>query len=261
MSDEKPRNEEETLDHLAGDWQILQLAKGHRFSTDDMATAWRGARCLPQAQEVLDLGCGIGSVGLMVLHRLGSPTSTLVGVEAQEISVKLARRTVELNRLADRVEIIHGDLRDEGVLPKASRFELITGSPPYVPLGHGLVSPHPQRAGARIELRGSVNDYCLAARRWMAPGGRFCFVMAAADPRAESAPVEAGLVILERYDFVFRAGRAPHIATMVCAREEDGPHPPRELGELVVRGADGQWTQGYLGFRSEMGMTQPPRKV
>ena len=252
---------DETLDHLAGDWRIFQLARGHRFSTDDMATAWRGARCRLDARRVLDLGCGIGSVGLMVLHRLGNPTTTLTGVEAQEISVQLARRTVQLNGLAHRVEIICGDLRDEGVLANNSRFDLVTGSPPYVPLGHGLISPHPQRAGARIELRGSVNDYCLAARRWMAPGGRFCFVMAAADPRSESAPLEAGLVVLERYDFVFRAGRDPHISTLVCARGEDGPHEPRRQGELVVRGTDGQWTQAYLGFRSEMGMTKLPRKV
>ena len=76
----------------------------------------------------------------------------------------------------------------------------MTGSPPYIPVGSGLPSPHPQRAGARLELAGSVHDYCAAARRWLAPGGRFCFVFAAGDPRGESAPRAHGLTVLERID-------------------------------------------------------------
>lgn len=244
---------DETLDRLVGSWRLFQLRRGHRFSTDDLVTAWRGATALPNARRLLDLGCGIGSVGLVTLHRMAAD-ATLVGIEAQEVSVGLARRSVALNGLSDRVRIVRGDLRDAAVLDPAERFELITGSPPYVPLGHGVISPVPQRAGARIELRGSVYDYCEAARRWMAPGGRFCFVMAAADPRTEDAPAAHGLVVVERTDVVFREGRDPHIATLVCARAEDGPHPDRASRVLVVRDAGGEWTDDYLAFRAWVGL-------
>jgi len=239
---------EVSLDLLAGDWRIYQLRRGHRFSTDDLVTAWRAAVASPGAVRVLDLGCGIGSVGFATLYLLDGD-ATLVGVEAQEISVRLARRTARFNDLEGRVTIVNGDLRDPAVLPPGARFDLVTGSPPYVPVGHGLISPVPQRAGARIELRGSVFDYCAAARRWIAPGGRFCFVMAAADPRAEEAPAQHGFSVLERWDYVFREGRDPHISTLVCARSEDGPHPAPRRGRFLVRDIAGRWTPEYLAFR------------
>ncbi|MBW1878758.1 MAG: methyltransferase [Deltaproteobacteria bacterium] len=243
------RDREVSLDLLAGDWRIYQLRRGHRFSTDDQVTAWRAALAFPGARRVLDLGCGIGSVGLTTLYLLEQEDAALVGVEAQEVSVGLARRTAGFNELEDRVTIVHGDLRDPAVLPPDARFDLVTGSPPYVPIGRGLVSPVPQRAGARIELLGSIFDYCAAARRWLAPGGRFCFVMAAADHRAEDAPARHGFTVLERWDYVFREGRAPHISTLVCARSEEGPHPPRQQGQLLVRDLTGRWTPEYLAFR------------
>lgn len=246
----------ETLDKLIGTWRIFQLERGHRFSTDDIATAWRAALARPNARRLLDIGCGIGSVGLSTLYHLPSD-ATLTGIEVQPISAALARRTVALNGLSDRVQILDGDLRDSALLPEGAKFELITGSPPYVPLGTGLVSAHPQRAGARIELKGSVFDYNRAAKRWLAPGGRFCFVMQADDPRTERAPVDAGLTVVERWDFVFGRGRRPHIATMVCAHaDEVEPGAVRSTGTLVIRGPDGEWTEEYQHFRRIMGIVE-----
>lgn len=243
--------EHESLDRLVGDWRILQLKRGHRFSTDDLVCAWRASSWSPRATRLLDIGCGIGSVGLSVLFR-APQQATLTGVEAQEVSQDLARRTAALNGLSERVRILHGDLRDPEVLDPDARFELITGSPPYIPEGKGVISPVPQRAYARIELRGSVFDYCHAARRWLAPGGAFTFVMAAADARTEEAPPAAGLRVVERWDYVFAPDREPLVATLVCMREEDDP-PPRRTGQLVIRGGDGEWTDDYLAFREEMG--------
>ena len=256
MTDRPGPNEGESLDHLVGGWRILQLVRGHRFSTDDLVTAWRAHQARPGALRYLDMGCGIGSVGLSTLHHL-SPDTTMIGIEAQEISVGLARRTVAWNDLGGRVKIVHGDLRDPAVLPEGSAFDLVTGSPPYIPEGKGVLSPIPQRAHARMELRGSVFDYCRAARRWMAPGARFCFVMLAADPRTEEAPLAADLVVTERWDYVFREGRAPHIATLVCARREDlDGTPERRTGTLVVRDSNGTWTEDYMAFRRSVANLQ-----
>lgn len=242
---------DESWDRLVGDWRILQLRRGHRFSTDDLVCAWRGSLARPEACSLLDIGCGIGSVGLSVLHR-APPEAHLTGVEAQEVSIGLARRTVSLNGIAERVRLVHGDLRDPGVLNPELKFDLITGSPPYIPPDKGVISPVPQRAYARMELRGSVFDYCTTARRHLAEGGAFAFVMAAADPRTEEAPLAAGLRVVERWDYVFASGADPLICTMVCMREEDEP-PPRATGRMVIRGPDGEWTDDYLAFRRIMG--------
>ena len=247
--------ERQTIDRLIGTWSIVQLAKGHRFSTDDLVTAWRASMARPDAERLLDIGSGVGSVGLSTLYRMG-PTATLTMIEAQPISTELARQTMTLNHLDERVTVLDGDLRDPGVLPEGETFDLVTGSPPYIPLGTGLLSPHPQRAACRIELRGSVYDYCVAAKRWLAPGGRFAFVMLSADPRTEAAPIEAGLRVVERWDYVFGARREPHVATLVCGHAEEDL-PERVTGQLVIRGPDGQWTAEYASFRREMGAIVP----
>lgn len=244
----------ETLDQLIGDWWVFQLKGGHRFSTDDLMTAWRASIARPDAVRYLDMGCGIGSVGLYTLGMLGGEATQLTGIEAQEISLGLVRRSVARNGLGHRVSIHQGDLRDPGVLPADASFELITGSPPYQPLGKGVVSPHPQRAACRVELRGSCIDYAAAARRWLAPGGRFVFCMIAADPRVMQGVEAAGLVVLEWFDIVFRRGNAPLIAVLTCARREDVPADTvTDRGEIVIRDADGRMSEAYAALRGSFG--------
>src|SRR5207248_3005801 len=59
----------ETLDAISGHFRIFQLRDGHRFSTDDVLTAWYGTTWAPSPARVLDLGAGIGSVGMIAAWR------------------------------------------------------------------------------------------------------------------------------------------------------------------------------------------------
>ena len=136
--------EDITLDKLIGNWKIYQLKRGHRFSVDDQMTAVIAAELVPNAKRMLDIGAGIGSVGLMTLYKLPSD-AVLTMIEAQNISHQLAKRTIAHNNLEQRTKPLFGDLRDTSQL-QGEKFPLITGSPPYIPLGKGVASPHPQRA-------------------------------------------------------------------------------------------------------------------
>src|SRR6266699_5979557 len=97
----------ETLDALSGHFRLFQLRDGHRFSTDDVLTAWYGTAWASSASRVLDLGSGIGSVGMIAAWRL--PGARFVTVEAQEESVRLARKSAEWNGFVERYEIRLGD--------------------------------------------------------------------------------------------------------------------------------------------------------
>jgi len=242
-----------TLDRLAGDWKIHQLKRGHRFSVDDVLAAWAGAISQPAATKLLDLGAGIGSVGLLALWKM-TERSSLVMVEAQEASHRLARATIAWNGLEDRIVARLGDLRDVDMVPERESFELVTCSPPYIPVGKGVISPHPQRAGARMELRGSVFDYCVAARRALAPGGRVSIVFAASDPRGEEALAAAGLALVWRRDVVFREGRPPTITLLVGGHaDEPGLEPPDRRDPLYIRQADGRFSEEIWEIRRAMG--------
>lgn len=238
-----------TLDRLAGEWWIFQLRRGHRYATDDVLTAWSAVEAKPDATSVLDLGSGVGAVGLLALLRLGA-TARLTAIEVQALSVGLMRRTIEHNGIAHRVEVRHGDLRDPETLPEAARYDLITANPPFLNPGRASPSPRPQRAAARLELHGDVFDYCRAAARHLASAGRFCFCHRADDPRPRDAVAAAGLALLARRAVVFREGATPALALYTCGREGTS----EDSTPLLVRDRDGERTASYRAVRRAMRM-------
>lgn len=238
-----------TLDHLVGGWTLHQLRKGQRYTSDDIVTAWVGVRERPAATSVLDLGHGVGSVGLFALRHLPQ-CQRLVGIELQEPSAALARLNAAHNGVAGRVEVRQGDLREPAVRAGLGRFDLVLANPPYLPPGSALSSPYPARAFARMELRGDVFDWCRVAAEHLAPEGAFVLCHSARDPRPEQALAQVGLTLRARQDVVFRAGDAPMIAIRVAGFGGDFS----ARAPVQVRGADGAWTAEYLALRDGVGL-------
>ncbi len=244
---------DETLDRLVGSWRILQLRDGHRYNTDDLLVAWTALRARPDAARLLDLGSGVGSVGLAALWGL-PPAARLVAVEVQARSSELARRTIELNGLRGRVTHHHRDLRElEGDPLREERgeralFDLVTANPPFLPAARATLSPHPQRAAARVELHGDIADYARVAALHLAPGGRFCFCHAAADARCEPAVRAAGLRVVSRREVVFREGATPHLTLFTCAHAGESGGEETET-TLLIRQADGARSAAFKAIR------------
>jgi len=228
-------------DALTPDWSIAQLKEGHRFSNDDAFCGFFAVEAAPTARRLLDLGSGVGSVGLITLWR-SSPEATLTCVEAQSLSHDLCRRTITKNNLQNRVELVLEDLRH---FDGHHKYDLVTGSPPYFAPADGNASPHEQRAFCKLEFRGGLDDYCACAARALREGGTFAFVMAAQDARCETAPAKHGFGIVRRIDVVFKAGRRPHICVCVCARLGDPRLSNPRTETLVLRDSDGKRTRAY----------------
>lgn len=252
--------EGETLDFICGHYRIFQYAKGHRYSTDDVLTAWYGTAHAPRVDRAADLGSGIGSVALISAWRL--PGATFCTVEAQEMSIRLARKTMRYNGLTSRFTLYQGDLRDESVLANEAPFDLVTGSPPYFPPGTATKADHAQAVPARIEVRGSVADYANAAARILAPGGIFAFVFPTLQlDRALSALADAGLKLIRRRDIVFKEGDSPLITLFAASRAADVPATYEALVEppLTIRTRDGGVDPEYSAIRMSFGF--PPGNV
>ncbi len=251
----------ETLDAISGHFGLFQLRDGHRFSTDDILTAWYGTSWCPTARTSLDLGSGIGTVGMISAWRL--PGARFVTVEAQLESIVLARKSAQFNGLSERYEIRHGDFREAGVLRSDERFDLITGSPPYFPPGSGVESEHPQKLACRFEMRGTVADYCTVAARHLAPGGFFACVFPTEPSqlaRVKTGSREAGLTIVRQRPVVFRQGDVPLIALFGMMRADDLPEWFRESTwlepELIIRTRDGKIHPEYSAVKLAIGF--PP---
>lgn len=254
-----------TDDALTGTFRVFQRARGHRYSLDDVATAYEAVNARPDAAACADLGCGIGSVLLMIAYKL--PEARLVGVEAQEVSHRLSRRNVDRNGLTARVGLELGDLRDGALLERLrGPFDLVTGTPPYQPPGTATPSPDPQRAHARIELRGGVEDYLSAMGRLLAPRGRAVVCSDGRRPeRVEAGADAAGLAIVRRRDFIAREGRVdPLFSVFTLARAEDAPAAAterdapaacvEEAPPFFARTLEGARTEDYLALRAFFGL-------
>ena len=251
---------DEVLSFLAGDWRIFQLRDGHRWSLDDMMTALTAieeARGLGAIHRTLDLGCGIGSVLMMVAWAL--PDARAVGVEAQPISIELGRRSLRYNGADQRCELRHGDLRDPTLLPEGPSFDLVTGTPPYIPIGRGLVSSKVQRGPCCFEIRGGVEDYCSAAARALAPGGRFVVCAGPWPPdRIDRAARQAALDITRRIDVVPRDGKPTLFGVYVMQRMAEGEPASGPAERFLVRHADGRLSAEMHRARATLGM--PPAR-
>jgi tRNA1(Val) A37 N6-methylase TrmN6 len=239
----------ETLDAISGRFRLFQLRAGHRFSTDDLLTAWYGTSWCPTARTALDLGSGIGSVGMICAWRLLG--ARFVTVEAQPESVALAEKSARYNGLTERYEIRTGDFREPDVLRADEEFDLITGSPPYFPLDAGVKSEHPQKIACRFEARGTVADYCSTASKHLAPGGFFACVFQI-EPTPQLARVQAGakaagLTIVRQRPVIFREGEPPLIGLFGMMRAEDLPE--------WFRGQT--WTEPPLTIRTRKGKIHP----
>lgn len=244
-----PSADDLTLDGLTRDFRIYQRRRGHRHSTDDLLTAWYAVTHAPERpiEKLLDLGSGIGSIGLSLLWYF--PGASLTAIEVQDVSFRLLEENVRVNGVRDRVRTVHGDLRS--AVPKSERFDLVTGSPPYFDPKSGIVSADSQRASARFELHGDVGDYCQAARNALAPSGVFVFCFPTAQrARAERAVDSASLCVLASRDVVPKEGIAPLFSLFACGTEGTARFEP----PFVVRDETGAHTPALRSARAVFGM-------
>lgn len=244
---------DETLDRLSPGLKLLQRRKGHRATSDDTLLAWAGVQARPDAQRVLDLGTGKGTVALLMLAAM--PEATGVGLEAEPISADLARRNVVLNQMSDRLVAREGDLRDPEALPESDgRFDLITGAPPFMPLGSGVLPQDRQRAVGRFELRGGVEGYTEAAVRWAAPGATVVILMDGLQrDRAVSAFDAVGLAVAQVIEIRPRPDR-PAVYQIIVGGVDSQPTDRAETW-LAMRGAEGEaWTPEFAAARRLIGV-------
>jgi tRNA1Val (adenine37-N6)-methyltransferase len=244
-----------SVDGLTGSWFIFQRVRGHRHSIDDVLTARYALDCSPRVTTHLDLGTGIGTVGMLVAWGMGE-RATWTAIEAQAVSHRLLLGNLVENQLSARVRPLLGDLR---ALALSERFPLITGSPPYFPISAGIVPQDSQKAHARFELRGDVLDYAHAAKRHLAPGGLFVFCFPTPQKqRALTAAVSAGLRVVRMRDVIPRAGLAPLFSLFACRELEPGaerePGAECELdAPLVVRTERGELSNAMQEVRRGFG--------
>ena len=176
MSLEVLIGEDEKLDELFnGRVRIIQKKEGYRFSIDAILLAHFTSQL--SANSIIDLGTGSGIIPLILARKMSAPT--IVGVEVQEAMADMAKRTIVLNGFAERVSILHEDLRNLRNHFAASSFDLVVSNPPYYPLKEGRINPDEQKAIARHEIMAKVEDVISISHYLVKPSGRVVVIFPA----------------------------------------------------------------------------------
>ncbi len=254
-----------TCDALTKDFEVFQRAKGHRFSVDDVATAYVAYRAREGVAptDALDLGCGLGSVMLHLAWKW--PETRFVGVEAQELSFALVTKNLAHNQLPEsRAKAFLGDLRNREVYASAvplGGFPLITGTPPYFPPDTAVDALDVQRAYARIEYRGGVEAYIEAAASVLADDGIFVLCGdARATPRVANSAGRFQLRIVDETVIVAREGKPALFAVWTLRRNSLNASSPSARA-LVIRDLRGERAQGSKDLRAFSGFPELERTV
>jgi len=125
-------------------------------------------------ERALDLGTGTGIIPILLRGKTEGRDFT--GLEIQEESADMARRSVAYNHLEDSITIVTGDIKEAAALFGAASFDVVTCNPPYMTGSHGLVNPELPKAIARHEILCSLEDVVQQTARLLRPGGRFYMV-------------------------------------------------------------------------------------
>jgi len=163
----------ERIDELQRNgYKIIQNSKKFCFGMD--AVLLSGFAKVKEDEKVLDLGTGTGIIPILLEAKTKGAHFT--GLEIQEDSADMARRSVALNKLEHKISIVTGDIKEAGNLFGAASFHVVTSNPPYMNNLHGLKNPDLPKAIARHEIHCTLEDVVREGARVLKPGGRFYLV-------------------------------------------------------------------------------------
>ena len=221
---------------LDGRVKIAQPADGYRVAVDAvlLAAAVDGT----PGERVLDLGCGVGSVGLCLAWRC--PELRITGLDREPVFLEAAHANAAANGVAERVSFQEGDVLDPPAILRAGTFDQVVMNPPYLKAGTATVSAHALKAAATAEGAAKLADWVSCARGMLCPGGILTLIHRAdrlQDVLAALTRDFGGIAILPIHP---KHGRA---AKRIILRARQGSGEPMTmLPGLVLHEADGAFT-------------------
>lgn len=161
----------ERLDDLhRNGYHVIQNPKSFCFGID--AVLLSDFARVKKGECVLDLGTGTGIVPILMEAKTDGRQFT--GLEIQEESVDMARRSVLGNGLTEKIEIVHGDIKEiKGIFAQRT-FDVVTTNPPY--MNAGFVGETSAKSIARHEILCTLEDIIAGAASVLGTKGRFYMI-------------------------------------------------------------------------------------
>lgn len=155
--------------------KILQDSEGFMFGLDAVLLSHFAAGQVRRDESVIDLGSGNGIIPLLMEKACGA--SHFTGLEIQEKQVELARQSLGLNGLEEKITIVQGDIKKVPELFAKHSFNVVVSNPPYMALdGRQAQNEKLEKSIARHELLCTLEDLVAAAEFLLHSHGRFFMI-------------------------------------------------------------------------------------
>jgi len=165
--------ENERIDELQRNgYRIIQDKDRFCFGMD--AVLLSGFCKIKKGERVLDLGTGTGIIPILLEAK--TEAYHLTGLEIQEDSADMAKRSILLNQLEHKIDIVCGDIKEASTIFGNGSFDVVTTNPPYMIGNHGLKNDDLPKTIARHELLCNFEDIVRETYKILVPGGRFYLV-------------------------------------------------------------------------------------
>jgi tRNA1Val (adenine37-N6)-methyltransferase len=171
-----PASVDETLDtFFNGKLRVIQKKKGYRFSIDAVLLS-QFVR-IRKEERVIDLGTGCGILPLLLSQT--TKAGSFVGVEIQGGLAECAKKNVLLNHLEGRISILERDFRKLTETFAPGSFDVALSNPPYRKSRSGRINPSEEKAIARHEIEGTLEDLISLVSYLLRTKGRCYFIFPA----------------------------------------------------------------------------------
>lgn len=165
--------EDESLDDLElNGLYIIQKNKGFRFGTDAVLLS-HFAR-VKNNEKVMDFCTGSAIIPILIASKTSS--KKIDAVEIQSEYVNMARRSVLMNGLSERITIFEGDLKDQEFINELGIYDVVTVNPPYKKELSGIKNLDESISIARHEVLVNLDQVVRSASKVLKDNGRLCMV-------------------------------------------------------------------------------------
>lgn len=152
--------------------KIIQKTDGFCFGMD--AVLLSSFANVKRGENVLDMGTGTGIIPLLLSAKTEGKHFT--ALEIQDEIAKMAARSVAMNHLEEKIEIVNGDIKEASRIFGAASFDVVTTNPPYMNDAHGLKNPTEVKAISRHEVLCTLEDVVREGAKVLKSGGRMYMV-------------------------------------------------------------------------------------
>ena len=166
--------ENERIDDLEfKNLKIIQNRLGFCFGIDSVLLS-DFAKGIKKNSIVVDIGTGTGIISILLSAK--TDIKKIYGIEIQEDVANMAKRSVALNELEDKIEVINTNIKDIFNFLEPNKIDAIVTNPPYMKLNTGAQNEEKKKLISRHEVECTLEDIIKISYKLLKSNGEFYMV-------------------------------------------------------------------------------------